>query len=79
MGDDLETLNLIKYYINISNTALSDSENKSRLLSEKSVLTALASGSIISFRVAEDNSVSDEVYTTRFIDGQFTPVQTQEA
>ena len=75
MVQDLNNLNLIKLYVNISNAALTKSENHSYLLSVKSVLNVLASDSTVSFRVADGESVSDEVFTTRFIDGQFTPVQ----
>lgn len=75
MEQELDTLNLIKHYINISNTALSESEKHNRLLSEKTVLTTMASGSTVSFCVTDGKSVSEDVYTTRIFEGQFTPVQ----
>lgn len=74
MKDDVDDLNLIKHFVNITNTALYQSDQNSSIISEKSVLSALVSGSKVAFCIDEAGCESGEFYTTRFIDGQFTPV-----
>lgn len=75
MNQEMKDLNLIKYYINVSNTALAQSEFRSTLMSRRAIVNMLAAPSTVALRIADGDTVSDDVYVTRFIDGQFTPVE----
>lgn len=75
MKQKTDDLNLIKHFINITNTALYQSEQNSILISEKSILSALVSGSTVAFCIDKEGCESGEFFTTRFIDGQFTSVE----
>lgn len=75
MNQEIKDLNLIKYYINVSNTALAQSEFRSTLMSRRAIVNLLAAPSTVAFRIADGEAVSDDLYVTRFIDGQFTPVE----
>jgi hypothetical protein len=74
MTTDLETTNLVKHYFNICNTALSNHRESPVYGSLLALINQFASGSSVLVKVVEDDSTKSRFFTTRFIDGEFTPV-----
>ena len=74
MATELETTNLVKYYFNICNTALANHRESPIYGSLLALINQFASGSTVLVKVVDSESTKDRVFTTRFIDGEFTPV-----
>ena len=77
MTTKLETTNLVKHYFNICNTALAAHRDSAVYGSLLAVLNELASGDAITLKVVDDSG-EDRHFTTRFIDGEFTPIREGE-
>lgn len=75
MATSSETLNLVKQYFNICNAALATHREKAGFGTVLALVNRFASGDTIALRVVDDTPAPDSYYTTRFVDGQFTPVQ----
>ena len=74
MTSTLETTNLVKLYFNICNTALASQKYSAVYGTLLAVLNEVASGDIITLKVVGKEGDEDRYYTTRFIDGEFTPI-----
>lgn len=74
MSDNLSTHNLVKHYINICNTAFTRHKDELIFGSALAVLNKYASGEVITLQVVDAADKPLGYYTTRFIDGEFTPV-----
>ena len=74
MTTELETTNLVKHYFNICNTALSNHREGPVYGSLLTLINQFASGSTVLVKVVDNDSPKDRYFTTRFIDGEFTPV-----
>ncbi|MDT8387543.1 MAG: hypothetical protein RQ736_08520 [Thiogranum sp.] len=75
MNEELHTLNLVKHYFNICNTALLHRKDKLVFGPALAVLNQLASGDTVVLRVVDDPGAVLGCYTTRFIDSEFTPIE----
>ena len=78
MASELETTNLVKHYFNICNTALSNHRESPVYGSLLALVNQFASGSTVLVKVVDGDSMNGRFYTTRFIDGEFTPVMEGE-
>ena len=78
MNDNLSTHNLVKHYINICNTAFTRHKDELIFGSVLTILNKYASGEVITLQVVDDDGNILCCYTTRFIDGEFTPVMEGE-
>ena len=74
MTTRLETTNLVKHYFNICNTALASHKDSPIYGLLLALMNQLVSGKEIEVKVVNDRSGDGEYFTTRFIDGEFTPV-----
>lgn len=77
MTAKLETTNLVKHYINICNTALAANRNGPVYGSLLALVNEFASGDAITLKVVDECGES-LYFTTRFIDGEFTPIREGE-
>ncbi len=75
MTTKLSTRDLVKHYINISDTALASPDANPLVSLSESVMTRMVSGQTIDIEVVDDAGATLGHYTTRFVDGRFTPVQ----
>lgn len=75
MTAELTTLDLVKHYINICNAALATPDANPLVGLVESVMTKAVSGETIDLEVVDDSGESLGHYTTRFVDGRFTPVE----
>lgn len=73
-----ETLNLVKQYFNICNAALATHREKAAFGTVLALINRFVSGTTITLEVVDDTPAPPGYYTTRFVDGQFTPVQPGE-
>ncbi len=78
MNDNLSTLNLVKHYINICNTAFTRHKDELLFGSALAALNKYASGEVITLKVLDGEGSTSGLYTTRYIDGEFTPVMEGE-
>ena len=78
MAAPLETLNLVKQYFNICNAALVTHREKAAFSIVLAAINRFVSGDTITLQVIDDPPAPTSCYTTRFVDGQFTPVQVGE-
>jgi hypothetical protein len=78
MAPSSETLNLVKQYFNICNAALATHREKAAFGTVLALINRFASGDTITLQVIDDTPAPAGYYTTRFVDGQFTPVQPGE-
>lgn len=74
MNENLSTHNLVKHYINICNTAFTRHKDELIFGSVLAVLNKYAAGEVITLQVVDAEDKTLGYYTTRFIDGEFTPV-----
>lgn len=74
MNDSISTLNLVKHYFNICNTALSQRKDDALYAPVLSVLNQFASGETIRLKVIGADGKVMGWYTTRYVDGEFTPI-----
>ncbi len=74
MNETLSTINLVKHYFNICNTALVRHRNDLVFRPVVAVLNRLASGETIGLTVVDVSDAPAGFFATRFFDGQFTPV-----
>lgn len=75
----LTTLDLVKHYINICNTALATRNANPVVTLVESLVEKAVSGEVINLTVVDDADVPAGYYTTRFVDGRFTPVEEGQA
>lgn len=78
MTTRLEVTNLVKHYFNICNTALAAHRDDAVYGSVLALLNQYASGDTITLKVVGEASREALYFTTRFIDGQFTPIREGE-
>jgi len=78
MGAPSESLNLVKQYLNICNAALATHREKAVFGTVLASINRFVSGDTITLQVIDDTPAPIGYYTTRFVDGQFTPVQVGE-
>jgi hypothetical protein len=78
MNQSSETLNLVKQYFNICNAALATHREKIAFGTVLALINSYASGSAITLQVIDDAPAPPSYYTTRFVDGEFTPVEVGE-
>ena len=78
MATPSETLNLVKQYFNVCNAALSTHREKAAFGTVLALISRFTSGATITLQVIDDTPAPAGYYTTRFVDGQFTPVQVGE-
>lgn len=76
MNKQLDTKQLMKQYINIANDALRQQKNDIALKGVVALMDATLGGEKIAVDVVDENGNSLERFSTRFADGQFTPVRT---
>ena len=74
MTTTLETTNLVKHYFNICNTALASHKDSPIYGLLLALMNQLTSGKVIEVKVINGRSDDGEYFTTRFVDGEFTPV-----
>ncbi|MFO8152637.1 hypothetical protein [Thioalkalivibrio sp.] len=78
MTDELSDLDLVKWYFNVCNTALATpNANAVGNLVESLVLKATPNR-FIAVELVDDEGRALGQYTTRFVDGQFGPVEEGE-
>ena len=70
-----EANNLVKHYFNVCNAALTHGTDGTLAAPARGLLTQLASDVTIAVEIAGTGDDDALKYTTRFIDGQFTPVR----
>lgn len=75
MGERLKARTLAKHYINICNTAFVAHRDEFPYRQIIALMNRLYSGDTITMRIVDDRGEPESCVTTRFIDGQFTPVQ----
>lgn len=75
MAGELSTLDLVKHYINICNAALATPDANPLVSLVESVMTKAVSGEVVHLEVVDDAGETLGHYTTRFVDGRFTPVE----
>lgn len=78
MAESLTTLDLVKWYFNICNTALATRDANPVVEAVESLVARAVSGQVITLKVVDDSQAPAGYYTTRFIDGRFTPVEEGE-
>lgn len=74
MNETLSTLNLVKHYINICNTAFTRHKEEMVFGAALAALNKYTSGEVITLQVIDSENRNVGYYTTRFIDGEFTPI-----
>jgi hypothetical protein len=70
-----EVTNLVKQYFNTCNAALSHGMDNTLSAPARELLTQLVTDETITLEVSETGEDTAPIYTTRFIDGQFTPIR----
>lgn len=73
-ASDLSIINLVKHYFNICNTAIRQNEDSLVFGTALGVIKQLKSGDTISIKVVGGKEGETEYFTTRFVDGVFTPI-----
>jgi hypothetical protein len=76
MAQHLETRALVKHYINICNTALTQRGDEFPYKQVITLMDQFFSGETLTIKVEGAEGQSTEYFTTRFIHGEFTPIQT---
>jgi hypothetical protein len=71
VSEALTTLNLVKYYVNICNAALSRYKQSPAFIDLRKRFGFITTITLI---VMDERGVSTGFYTTRFVDDEFTPV-----
>jgi translation elongation factor EF-Tu-like GTPase len=70
----MSIINLVKHYFNICNTAITQNEDSLLFSAALGVINQLKSGDEISIKVVDKQEEVTEYFTTRFVDGVFTPI-----
>lgn len=78
MVERLKAVTLAKHYINICNTALAQHRDEFPYKQIIALLDKLYSGETLTFRIEDEKGHAETDVTTRFIDGQFTPIRVGE-
>lgn len=78
MNERLSTTNLVKYYFNICNTALTMHQDRLVYKTAIALIDKIAGGNNIALRVLDAKGNALGQYTTYFKDGQFAPVKKGE-
>jgi hypothetical protein len=78
MTEDLSDLDLVKWYFNVSNTALATPNANPVVSLVESLVVKATPNRVITLEVVDDAGKPLGLYTTRFVDGQFGPVRQGE-
>jgi len=78
MSDELSNLDLVKWYFNVCNTALATPNANPVITLVESLVIKATSNRVITLRLVDDSQETIGWYTTRFVDGQFGPVEEGE-
>ncbi|MFO8004684.1 hypothetical protein [Thioalkalivibrio sp.] len=78
MNDELSDLDLVKWYFNVCNTALATPDANPVVSLIESLVVKATPNRIIALELVDDEDRSLGHYTTRFVDGQFGPVEAGE-
>ena len=74
-ASNLSIINLVKHYFNICNTAISQNEDSLLFGAALGVINQLKSGDAISIKVIDEQTGETEYFTTKFVNGAFTPIE----
>jgi len=69
------TINLVKHYFNICNTALLQKEDNLLYKVAMDIANQFASGDNITLKIVDEQGKPLEYYTAYFKDGQFAPIR----
>ncbi len=78
MTSELSNLDLVKWYFNVCNTALATPNANPVVSLVESLLIQAVPNRDITIEVVDDEQEHIGYYTTRFVEGQFLPVQEGE-
>lgn len=78
MNDELSELDLVKWYFNVCNTALATPNANPIVSLVESLVVKATPNRTIALELVDDEDRSLGHYTTRFVDGQFGPVEEGE-
>lgn len=78
MSEQLSTRALVKQYLNICNAGFRRQEVEFPLSEVMALANQLISGETLTLEVVDDQERPLGHFTTRFVEGQFTPIQETE-
>lgn len=78
MTDELNDLDLVKWYFNVCNTALATPNANPVVSLVESLVVKATPNRTITLELVDDEERPLGYYTTRFVDGQFGPVEEGE-
>ncbi len=78
MTDELSNLDLVKWYFNVCNTALATPDANPVISLVESLVVNATPNRVITLELVDDADKPLGRYTTRFVDGEFSPVREGE-
>lgn len=78
MSEKMTTNALVTHYFNICNTAITQHKDDLGFQIVLKLVNQIASGDTITLKVVDNAGETEENFSTRFVDGEFTPVDKGE-